>query len=244
MKRLDEFKFFCVGYGDFNISIVIEEFFSILEKSELKLVPKKIGLAERKNILFSVPNANGLWERSIKEMGFYTITFANELFNGSLDYSKNKLKISLWIRTKVILDLNNLEKFKKMARELFLWSNSIYGYACHIGNLGGLPSGGLTYETCLGNISWMTLFGPPYVDMFGRNIIETVPCQVEEFAVDRFMLLTSDFPMEKNDAILGVQANVMMHLGKDAFDRKDKRTAHISKEGYRSPDLSEYKIKR
>ncbi|ACV61777.1 hypothetical protein Dtox_0880 [Desulfofarcimen acetoxidans DSM 771] len=159
--------------------------------------------------------------------------------------------IGLDMSRDLVIKNNGTKKFIELAKKLFLWSNGVYGYACHISNLIYTP--GLDYKTCLGHITWMTLYGPPHVEMFGKEVIQTAPCKVEEFAKDHFMLLTSDEPMEKNPEMLEIQERVKKHLGEDAFcreepSRKEPLTMEDliagrnrpSTEGYRSPDLSSY----
>ena len=41
----------------------------------------------------------------------------------------------------------------------------------------------------------MTLFGPPYVEMFGKDVLQTVPCKAEEFAEDHVMLTAEEGPL-------------------------------------------------
>jgi hypothetical protein len=98
----------------------------------------------------------------------------------------------------------------------------------------------------------MNLFAKPYVKLFGRDVIETVPCMIEEFAEDCFMLLTAETPIKANPELLEIQRRVKIHLGENAFCRLDEIPTFLtmedlragrdrpSTEGYRSPDLSGY----
>ena len=255
VKRPDKVHFMCKGFESDKHINVVEDFFQILTNTDESYLPKKISISETKRTPFSIEEARNLWVKSKEELGFNSIELYNPKYDGSINWGpKNSNDISFWIKTDFITAKNGTQKFLELAKKLFLWSNSVYGFACHISKLGGLPGPGLTYETCLGDIRWMTLFGPPYVKMFGREVIETAPCKVEEFAENCFMLLTSDEPVEITPELLEIQEKVKIHLGEDAFARKKPRNGILtmddliagknitSTEGYRSPDLSEYVI--
>ncbi|MDQ6600830.1 hypothetical protein [Bacillus salipaludis] len=252
-KKPDEVHFMCYGFQTPKHVNVVDEFFQILKETDESYLPKKISICGSDKTLYSVENAKKLWIKSREEMSFYNIDLHHPKYTGSINWGpRNETEISLWIKTDFITKKNGTRKFLELAQKLFLWSNSVFGFTCHISKLCGAPGPGLTYKTCLGDIGWMTLFGLPYVEMFGREVIETVPCKVEEFAENYFMLLTSDEPVRKSPEILEIQEKVKMHLGEDAFDRKDPQIRILtmedliagknitSREGYRSPDLSEY----
>lgn len=253
-KRPDKVHFMCNGFQTDQHINVVEDFFQIIKNTDESFLPKKVSICETKGIPFSIEEANTLWAKSKEEIGFHEIDLINPKYTGSITWGpKNSNEITFWIKTDMITNKNGTSKFLELAKSLFLWSNSVYGFASHISKLGGLPGPGLTYETCLGDIGWMTLFGPPYVKMFGREVIETAPCKVEEFAENYFILLTSDQPIETTPDLLEIQEKVKIHLGEQAFARKDRYKGpltieglmegkHIrSTEGYRSPDLLEYK---
>jgi hypothetical protein len=113
----------------------------------------------------------------------------------------------------------------------------------------------MIYETCIGGISWLTLFGAPYVEMFGKETLKTVPCIVEEFNEDQFLLLTSEEPIAATPELLALQERVRKHLGEDAFFRHEEKAKHLKsytaeelqegkdvadKAGYRAPDFAKW----
>jgi hypothetical protein len=180
------------------------------------------------------------------------IMFKGRKTRGYISWNNDNTNIiGLVMSRDLVIGNNGAKKFIDLAKKLFVWSNGVYGHACHSSNIVSTP--GHTFRTCLGHISWITLYGPPYVEMFGKEVVQNAPCYVEEFDKDRFILLTSDEPMEINSEMLEIQENVKKHLGEDDFCRKEppRKTPltmeyliagrnRPSKEGYRSPDLSAY----
>lgn len=93
-----------------------------------------------------------------------------------------------------------------------------------------------------------SFFGLPYVEMFGRETIKTVPCLVEEIGADQFMFLTSEEPREETAELLAIQERVEKHLGKEVFFRhkeEDKKqkifTMEEIRQGKDIPDTNGYR---
>lgn len=215
-------------------------------------LPKKIGVAEPIRTPFSMDKAREIWmesERPNKLNG--GVMFKGWKTRGDIDwiYKDNANIISMTIELDLLLANNGVERFIEMSKKMFIWANGVYGYACHDTNTIYTP--GLTHRTCIGGITWMTLFGPPYVKMFGKEVIQTVPCIAKEFAEDHFMILTSDKPIAQYPELAKIEDEVKKHLGEDAFCCKHIPKVlsmedllagkdRVSEEGYRSPDLSAY----
>lgn len=240
------------GFGHLGGVESAEEFFLILQEAGERYVPTKLGIGEPLKIPYSIENARKIWVKSERRPYGGGILFNGPSMLGSVDWNNmdNSNLFSLTIASKFVITKGRVEKFITLAKKLFIWSNGVYGNAYHDSN--SIYSSGLDYKTCLPGIAWMNLFGKPYVDMFGRDVIETSPCKVEEFAENCFMLLTAEEPIRANPELLEIQERVKDHLGRDAFDRKDPCKTFLtmedlkagrnrpSTEGYRSPDLSGY----
>lgn len=229
-----------------------QEFFEMVEEAGEGYKPIKLGIAEPLKIQYSMENAKRNWLKSGTNRLGGGILFKGASMLGSVDWNNTNNSNLIWldIASNFVMTNGGVERFITLAKRLFLWANGVYGNAHHSSN--SIGSSGLDYRTCLPGITWMNLFGKPYVKMFGRSVIETAPCNVEEFAEDCFMLLTAEEPIMANPELLEKQERVKNHLGREAFDRKDPRKSFYtmedlragrnrpSKEGYRSPDLSEY----
>lgn len=252
VKKSDEVSLTIYGFRTFGEEHFSEEFFEMLKDANPAYLPIKIGMYEPIRTPFSINEAKKMWVKSEKENVFCGgIMLKGREFFGDISWKLNDNSniIGFHLPRKLIVKDYGTEKFIGLAKKLFLWANGVWGYVCHSSNSMYTP--GLTFRTCIGGIPWMTLFGPPYVEMFGKKIIQTVPSKVEEFDENRFMILTSDEPMEINPKLLEIQARVRKHLGEDAFCRHDvpKRItvedlkagkARPNEEGYRSPNLSVY----
>mgnify|MGYP000901113154 FL=1 len=228
------------------------EFFQILQAAGEDYIPTKLGLGEPLKVPYSIENAKRMWVESGENRSYGGILFKSPLLFGSMDWNNRDGSniFSITIASKILLSEVAIERFIVLSKELFIWCNGVYGYTNHHSN--SIYTPGLDYKTCLGGITWMTLFGKPYVRMFRKEVIESAPCKVEEFADNRFMLLTAEEPIMVNPALLEIQQRVKIHLGEDAFCRPNEVPTFLtmedlcagrdrpSTEGYRSPDLSEY----
>ena len=240
------------GFGSPGDMKSAEEFFQMLHKAGEKYMPARLGLAEPLKAPYSMENAKKMWLDSGENRPYGGILFKGPALFGSSNWNNrdNSNLFGLTIASTLVTTEKEVEKFIGYAKKLFVWSNGVYGNAHHSSN--SIYTPGLDYRTCLGGITWMNLFGKPYVKMFGRDVIETAPCKVEEFAENCFMLLTEKKPIRANPELLEIQERVKNHLGKDAFCRPDACPKFLtmedlragrdrpSTEGYRSPDLSEY----
>ncbi len=236
------------------------DFFSTLEECGDKYIPFKIGISEPIRTQYSIENAKKLWDDSKKSMnGYGGLLFkakSNKDFHGSIEWLKTgENKISIYISPIVLTSNENVQQLIDLSKKFFSWSNGVYGYGAHFSQLNIHYIPGINYKTCLGGITWLSLFGEPYVEMFGRDALRTAPCSVEEFAENCFLLLTSDMPMIPTDEILKRQQMVREHLGSDAFFRQEEKENFfreytdkeilegkdvLSSEGYRHPDFAKY----
>lgn len=243
------------GAGHLGKIELADEFFCMLQELGEKCMPTRLGISEPMKVKFSMENAKKLWLESEEDgkWGGGILFKGPSGLLGSVDWNNvdNTNYSSLRIASRVILSGKGIKTFIAFAKKLFVWSNGFYGHAYH----GSKPiySSGIGYRTCLPGISWMTLFGKPYAKMFGADVIESSPCYVERFSEYSYMLLTSEEPSRVTPELLEKHEIVKRHLGIEAFDRKDtprqpvytmediQAGRHLpSKDGYRSPDLSEY----
>lgn len=248
----DDIDMFIRGFGSPGDAQSAEEFLQMLQEAGERFVPTKLGLGEPLRTPYSIENAKKMWVESGENRPYGGILFKGPSMFGSSDWNNrdNSNSFSLTISSKFVMVDEGLKRFTTFAKKVFIWCNGVYGYTTH--DLSSIYSPGLDYKTCLGGITWMNLFGKPYVKMFGREVIETAPCKVEEFAEDCFMLLTAEEPIRANPELLQIQEKVKNHLGKGAFCRPDTTPKFLtmedlragkdrpSTEGYRSPDLSTY----
>jgi hypothetical protein len=251
-RSLDDIHIHIRGFGPRGDVKSAEEFFQMLQEAGEKYLPAKLGIGEPLKIPYTMENAKKTWLESGKDRPYGGILFKGPSLFGSIDWNNRDNSSLFWmtIASKFVLSDRGVERFIALTKKLFTWSNGVYGRAHHRSN--SIYTPGLDYKTCLGGITWMNLFGKPYVNMFGRDVIETAPCKVEEFAEDCFMLLTAKEPIRANPELLEIQERVKSHLGRDAFCRPDTRPKFLtmedlragrdrrSTEGYRSPDLSGY----
>lgn len=246
------------GFSRLSGTTKAMEFMEILESTGEWLIPKKINDNEPIKIPFSKDNLKEVWNKmEIWSKGFVgSILFQNDYVTGSITWdAKNTNTISLWTNNtkKATLESKKAKQVVELAKKLFLWANSVYGYGAHPSQGGVHYTPGLSYMDCLGGITWLALFGPPYVEMFGRERLLSAPCYVEEFAKDRFLLMTSEEPREPDEELLALQERVKQHLGVEAFYRHDeprqtvftwediRQGKHLpNAQGYRSPDFSAY----
>lgn len=240
------------GFGLLADEKSAEEFFKMLEAAGDKFVPTKLGIGEPLQIPYSMDNAKKVWLESGTNRPYGGILFKGPSIFGSNDWNNrdNTNHSSLTIPSKLLVSNKANDALIALAKKLFIWSKGVYGYISHDSNTIYAP--GFSYNTCIGGITWVNLFGKPYVNMFKRRVMESAPCKVEEFAEDCFMLLTAEKPIRANPELLEIQERVKDHLGTDAFCRlediptcltmEDLRAGRDrpNTEGYRSPDLSEY----
>jgi hypothetical protein len=251
------------GFGSLRGIEIAEEFYQLFLEVEKELIPQKISNAGSKKSGFDRTNIKEIWIEAEKQFAKYS----GNLNGGIVDfYGRDSLyyeicwtpngfnNISLRI-TENTLKQAGVNSFIDLIKKLFIAINGFYGYCYHPSQRGVHYTPGLNYETCIGGITWMALFGPPYVDMFGIEVLKSTPCWVEEFAKDRFILLTSEEPMETTPEILERQELVKKHLGEEVFFRHDEEAKRPkiytieemmagkdlpNKEGYRHPDFSKF----
>lgn len=170
------------------------------------------------------------------------------LLNGNIYWDHYGFNdIVIYISMKYIQRYIGYPKFLKLVRQLFAWLNGFWGYSHHPSQSWVHYHPGINHEVCLGGITWLTLFGLPYEEMFGKEKLMSVPCRVEEFADNKFMLLTSDEPIEEMLDLLRLQESIRKYLGAEAFFRHEEEAKRpdtdlkgASKEGYRAPDFAKY----
>jgi hypothetical protein len=123
------------------------------------------------------------------------------------------------------------EHFLQSAKSLYQWGDMVYGFAAHpkdykaqtwlpqqviIGNklVGAV---GQKVMEALPGIFWANFFGPDYVDWFGRDKFDRLPCyRLEELPDGGRLILTSPSPLEY-DASGETQEAIKHYLGRLAF---------------------------
>ena len=239
------------------------EFFKLLRDAGQEFLPQKIGYANSMNIPVNDEAITKFWiQRGIdfkKNTGFTGgggVDFKGKSgYWGAIGWhQEGSNHFSLYIPISYFEKIG-AKSLLNFVQRVFEWCDGDYGYAYHSSQGRVQYTPGISYRTCLGGITWMALFGPPYVEMFGREVLQSAPCVVEEFAENRFMLLTSEEPVEPTPEILERQAMVRKHLGEDAFYRHEEEAKRPksftmeearagldlpNKEGYRHPDFSKY----
>jgi hypothetical protein len=241
------------GFGNLGKPELAEEFFCILEELLEKKMPTKLGIDEPIKIPYSREEGIKLWLESerIGKLGG-GILIKGPFGFGMIDWNKadNSNDITLLISTKVVGSKLGIERLIKFAKNAFIWLNGVYGYVSHESR--PLSSPGMSYTTCLPDITWLNLFGKPYVEMFGVKVIESAPCFVDRFAENSYLLKVSEGPQQVTPEILEKHEQIKKHLGKKAFDRKDPQKSfytfeeiqaglhEVNEEGYIAPDFSDY----
>lgn len=123
------------------------------------------------------------------------------------------------------------EHFLQFAKSLYEWGEMVCGFAAHpkdykdqtwlpqqviIGNklVGAV---GQKVMEALPGIFWANFFGPDYVDWFGREKFDRLPCyRLEELPDGGRLILTSPSPLEY-DASGETQETIKSYLGRPAF---------------------------
>jgi len=229
------------GFRMLNNIKDVEIFQRMLKDLGSEFIPKRIGMYEPFKTPYTDEAVKNMWLNSPNELnGIGSLHFQSKTLSGYITWSPdNSNRLSFDISLSALKDHQRLINFSKQA---FLWLNGVYGEGFHFTQIGVNYTPGYSFDKCIGGITWMTLFGLPYVSMFGKETIETAPCMVEEFAENCFMLLTSKEPREPDEEILERQQKVKLHLGEDAFYKGniDEITPENKKIIYRAPDLSGY----
>jgi len=239
------------GFKNLGKENLCEDFFNIIDELGSNIRPTKIGINEPLRNPYSLEYVKKMWSESAKLKHGKGIIFKSKSGFGSVSWrGDNSNIISLNIKQNVLLNKKNIDKLIVAVKKIFIWANGVYGYVYH----SSMPvySSGLSYKICLPGIAWLNLFGLPYINLFSSEIIESSPCFVEKFADNYYLLILSEMPEIYSSAEINKQEIVKNHLGKDAFDRKDIKQTYFtfeeiregkdipSKEGYRSPDFTEY----
>lgn len=123
------------------------------------------------------------------------------------------------------------EHFLQFAKSLYEWGDMVYGFAAHpndykaqtwlpqqviIGNrlVGAV---GQKVMDALPGIFWANFFGPDYVNWFGREKFDQLPCyRLEELPDGGRLVLTSPSPLEY-DTSGETQEAIKHYLGRLAF---------------------------
>lgn len=228
------------GFRLLNTKNDAEEFFKMLNNLGREFIPARIGMCEPIITPYTVQNAKDMWvNSSIESNGYGHIFFESKTISGDISWSpdtSNQFGCNISLSA-----LKDYQKLIDFLKQLFIWLNGVYGYGFHFLQIGNHYTPGYSFYKCIGDITWMALFGPPYVKMFGRETVKTAPCIVEEFTENCFLLFTSKEPQKLDHEILERQQRVKQHLGEDAFYKGNPDTLD-DEEGmvYRAPDLSGY----
>ncbi len=137
----------------------------------------------------------------------------------------------LWLRTK-LLKLKSLQDVRHFFIDLYLVSEGDYGFLTMEQDhkdknylvrrvRGGTSSQfvGDNLEKCLPGVYWGNIFGSLYVDWFGRDKFDTLPCYYKEELADGSYYVQSSDDLdyfEKPHSINFVE-QITDHLGRDAF---------------------------
>jgi hypothetical protein len=251
MKHNDELRLLIRGFRKLQDKKNALEFFRIFQSVSEELVPRQIGVGGKKCHLFDEYIAQQIWieaEDSYKKYigvsGWGSVNYKGKrprLFNGDIGWEHTGFNnIAVSISIKYLKSNIGYKNFLKLVKKLFIWCNGFYGYCSHPSQSEIHYTPRMIYETCIGGISWLTFFGAPYVKMFGKETLKTVPCIVEEFNEDQFLLLTSEEPIEATPELLALQERVRKHLGEDAFFRHAEE-AKRAEMGYNAPDETGYR---
>lgn len=87
---------------------------------------------------------------------------------------------------------------------------------------------------CLPDLWWGTFFGPPYIEMFGRERLLTCPAFAVENWKDGIWIQLSENPLDDPDELEKIRVRCKSHLGEDAFYDPYREADYT----YRVPDFS------
>jgi len=154
-----------------------------------------------------------------------TIPFSTPFYHVDAEYMKNPARLTAWLDfCWPLLGLHdawfaaiclrrewedhNCLVYKQ--RELPNWPD---GYVMRQGGIGA------TLEEGIPGVYWGTYFGPFYVDWFGREKFETLPCvEKQELPTGGIFFTTAPTPFDwDKPETRAMQRAVMDHLGADAF---------------------------
>src|SRR5581483_7850947 len=95
----------------------------------------------------------------------------------------------------------------------------------------------IDFQRCLPDVYWLNVFGPSYVDLFGRDRLLSVPVgEAREIRSELIALRLSSKPCELVEEPTYMRATreaIKNHLGRDAFCDQ----LHGPDEEYRTPDF-------
>ena len=128
---------------------------------------------------------------------------------------------------------NQTKAFLDFAKQLFEWSESVYGYACHRAdfeqkNILPIPTkiegklittGGSDIRRCLPGIYWVNFFSGQYVDWFGKNKFRDLPSYASQNLPNAGqMILSSGSPLEfGRNNVLEREWSIRKRLSESAF---------------------------
>jgi hypothetical protein len=242
------------GFGSLANPGSAEHFLNILEGLGDTFQIERFSYSEPMKHDYDKVSFIRLWYNSETKNGFGTIMFRGKYFNGDITWDGFENKVSFAFALDEILKSKKTNTIVNFMKNIYLWSNAVYGYGRHSAQSQYMP--GIDYKTCIANLTWMTLLGLPYVQMFGKEKILSAPCRVEEISENNYMLLTSDEPMFPNEELLALQNSIKIHLGERAFYKEEKNRPKVFTlediragkdrldiSNYQSPDFSAYPTK-
>jgi hypothetical protein len=226
-----------------NASSKAQEFVNILISEGDFLLPQKYDSREPERYVFEANNLAKLFEIWASDTGWLSLKrqkpFLWWMLIQNWRYREHRQfnQIMSGFDERYFAKEDNVVKLLSCAKRLYVWGNMTYGYICHEQdwsrkNYFGIPTkvasgktvstGGLDLREGLPGIYWANLFGPIYVDFFGREKFLTAPAyHKEELPDGGFLLLTAPSPLDYGrPEVQALEEALIDHLGRDAFFEK------------------------
>lgn len=141
--------------------------------------------------------------------------------------------VSVWADEEHFRDSENVRRFLDFLVDLFVMVGAGYGEAYHSAEREEkgwirqtMPDGRRHEETIavksqegLIDLWWANLFGPPYVDLFNEERIDSCPArEVRKVGPKGYLLVTAPGPFDwSSPSVRELQERAKRHLGPDAF---------------------------
>ncbi len=155
-----------------------------------------------------------------------------------------------------VIKLNLFESIDSLiefAKAFFIWKEACYGYVCLGNELGKMYTPGLSMLDCLPGITWINIFGKPYVEMFKEeNLLISPAYKSYKLEDGSYIIITSQAPFEDDCIMEEKNENLKKYLGVQHFCSRKYISANTideiiercicirPDEGYTIPDFTKY----
>ncbi len=219
-----------------------KELADILVSHDDFLLPEKLDNREPERFVFDAGNLTKLFQLWTSDIGYVSLKRRKPYLSWMTVWmwtqeSGRFNEISSGFDERFFSKQDKVAGLLSCGRSLYNWGSVVHGYICHeedwdAKNYFGVPTevtggrlastGGTRLEDGLPGIHWANLFGPLYVDFFGREKLRTAPAHYKEELPDGgILLLTAPNPLDYGrQEVRALEERTIDHLGRQAFFEK------------------------